>query len=87
MVDPLMAHLLGDLIKKLKKQLKLTSIVVTHDMKSAFSISDRMAMIYRGEVIATGTPEDFRASKDPRVADFITGTAPVNEDVQTLLGA
>ncbi|WP_437684700.1 ABC transporter ATP-binding protein [Sorangium sp. So ce176] len=86
-LDPINTERINHLIKGLKGALNVTSIVVTHDMKSAFSISDRMAMIYRGEVIATGTPEDFRASTDPRVADFITGTAPVNEDVQTLLGA
>jgi phospholipid/cholesterol/gamma-HCH transport system ATP-binding protein len=65
----------------------VTSIVVTHDMKSAFSVSDRLAMVYKGQIIASGTPEDFRSSTDRRVVDFITGTAPVNEDVQTLLGA
>ncbi|XYH92577.1 ABC transporter ATP-binding protein [Sorangium sp. So ce1128] len=86
-LDPINTERINHLIKGLKQALNVTSIVVTHDMKSAFSISDRMAMIYRGEVIAWGTPDEFRASRDPRVADFITGTAPVNEDVQTLLGA
>jgi phospholipid/cholesterol/gamma-HCH transport system ATP-binding protein len=65
----------------------VTSIVVTHDMKSAFKVSDRMAMVYRGQIIAHGTPDEIKQSTDKRVIDFITGTAPVNEDVATLLGA
>jgi phospholipid/cholesterol/gamma-HCH transport system ATP-binding protein len=71
----------------LKDALKVTSIVVTHDMGSAFKISDRMAMVFRGEIIHSGTPTEFRSSTDPRVCDFINGTAPPNEDVETLLRA
>jgi phospholipid/cholesterol/gamma-HCH transport system ATP-binding protein len=65
----------------------VTSIVVTHDMKSAFTISDEIAMVYGGRIICHGTVEDFRASKDPRVRDFIEGRAPKSEDVTTLLNA
>jgi phospholipid/cholesterol/gamma-HCH transport system ATP-binding protein len=61
--------------------------VVTHDMRSAFSISDRMAMVQAGEIIFSGTPTEFDQSKDPRVEHFIKGIAPVNEDVETLLRA
>jgi phospholipid/cholesterol/gamma-HCH transport system ATP-binding protein len=86
-LDPINTERINHLIKGLKGALNVTSIVITHDMKSAFSISDRMAMVFRGKVIASGTPDEFRASKDPRVADFINGTAPVNEDVETLLRA
>lgn len=86
-LDPINTARINHLINGLKGALKVTSMVVTHDMKSAFSISDRMAMVYKGEIIATGTPEEFQGSKDPRVADFISGNAPVNEDVSTLLGA
>ena len=86
-LDPINTERINHLIRGLKGALKVTSIVVTHDMKSAFSISDRMAMVFRGEIIAVGTPDDFSRSKDPRVADFITGTAPVSEDVETLLRA
>jgi phospholipid/cholesterol/gamma-HCH transport system ATP-binding protein len=84
-LDPINTARINHLINGLKAALKVTSIVVTHDMGSAFLISDRMAMVYRGGIILSGTPEDFRSSKDPRVKDFITGTAPVNEDVETLL--
>src|SRR5450755_1859146 len=64
-LDPINTARINHLIKGLKSALKVTSIVVTHDMKSAFSISDRMAMVHRGEIIASGTPEEFRASTDP----------------------
>src|SRR4029077_14542568 len=84
-LDPINTERINHLIKGLKAALNVTSIVVTHDMKSAFSISDRLAMVYRGEIIQSGTEEDFKNSADPRVTDFITGTAPVTEDVETLL--
>jgi phospholipid/cholesterol/gamma-HCH transport system ATP-binding protein len=84
-LDPINTERVNHMIRGLKAALKVTSIVVTHDMKSAFSISDRMAMVHHGEIILSGTPAEFEASRDPRVADFIRGTAPVNEDVATLL--
>jgi phospholipid/cholesterol/gamma-HCH transport system ATP-binding protein len=86
-LDPINTERINHLIKGLKAALKVTSIVVTHDMKSAFGISDRMAMVYQGEILFSGTPADFRASEIPQVHDFINGTAPVNEDVETLLRA
>ena len=86
-LDPINTERINHLIKGLKAAIQVTSIVVTHDMKSAFSISDRMAMVHSGRIIACGSPDQIRASTDPRVCDFITGTAPVNEDVETLLRA
>jgi phospholipid/cholesterol/gamma-HCH transport system ATP-binding protein len=86
-LDPINTERINHLINGLKAALKVTSIVVTHDMKSAFSVSDRLAMVYRGEILMTGTPAEFRASTIPQVHDFINGTAPVNEDVETLLRA
>jgi phospholipid/cholesterol/gamma-HCH transport system ATP-binding protein len=65
--------------------LKVTSVVVTHDMQSAFAVSDRIAMIHRGEVVYEGTPDEIRASKEPHVRDFIEGHAPEDEDTETLL--
>ena len=84
-LDPINTQRINHLINGLKASLKVTSIVVTHDMKSAFYVSDRLAMVHRGEIIASGDGESFRASRDPRVRDFIEGNAPVNEDVETLL--
>lgn len=86
-LDPINTERINHLINGLKAALKVTSIVVTHDMKSAFTISDRMAMVHSGEIILVGKPEQFRVSHDPRVSDFINGVAPVNEDVDTLLHA
>jgi phospholipid/cholesterol/gamma-HCH transport system ATP-binding protein len=85
-LDPINTTRINHLISGLKGALSITSIVVTHDMASAFLISDRLAMVYRGRIVAQGTPEEFKAIDNPRVADFIHGRAPPNEDVATLLG-
>ncbi|NUP05862.1 MAG: ATP-binding cassette domain-containing protein [Polyangiaceae bacterium] len=84
-LDPINTERINHLIMGLKEALNVTSIVVTHDMKSAFTIADRMAMVHSGAIILHGTPETFKFSTDPRVHDFINGIAPVNEDVETLL--
>lgn len=84
-LDPINTERINHLINGLKATLHVTSIVVTHDMKSAFSVSDRMAMVHSGHIILHGTPDEFRFSTDPRVSDFINGVAPVTEDVETLL--
>ncbi|MBK6513723.1 MAG: ATP-binding cassette domain-containing protein [Polyangiaceae bacterium] len=84
-LDPINTERINHLIMGLKEAINVTSIVVTHDMKSAFTVADRMAMVHSGAIILHGTPEEFRFSTDPRVHDFINGIAPVNEDVETLL--
>lgn len=84
-LDPINTERINHLIMGLKEALNVTSMVVTHDMKSAFTIADRMAMVHSGLIIQHGTPEEFRFNTDPRVHDFINGIAPVNEDVETLL--
>jgi phospholipid/cholesterol/gamma-HCH transport system ATP-binding protein len=71
MVDPLTAHLLGDLIKKLKYQLKLTSIVVTHDMALAKKIADRIVFLNEAQVIFFGTPAEMEQSKLEIVQEFL----------------
>jgi phospholipid/cholesterol/gamma-HCH transport system ATP-binding protein len=86
-LDPINTARVNNLIMGLQKRLNITSIVVTHDMKSAFTISDRIAMVHGGRIIYQGTTEEFRAATDPRISDFIEGRAPVNEDVETLLKA
>jgi phospholipid/cholesterol/gamma-HCH transport system ATP-binding protein len=86
-LDPINTERINHLIKGLKAAIHCTSIVVTHDMKSAFSVSDRLAMVHGGTIVLAGTPAEFEASTDPRVHDFIHGVAPVNEDVHTLLTA
>ena len=86
-LDPINITRICHMISGLKAAINITSVVVTHDMRSAFELGDRMAMIHRGEVIAYGTPDEFRNPVDPRVEDFINGNAPEHEDVETLLQA
>jgi phospholipid/cholesterol/gamma-HCH transport system ATP-binding protein len=70
MVDPLMAQLLGDLIKKLKFQLKLTSIVVTHDMRLAEKVADRVVFLHEAKVIFFGTTQEMKTSRESTVRQF-----------------
>jgi phospholipid/cholesterol/gamma-HCH transport system ATP-binding protein len=70
MVDPLMAHLLGDLIQRLKMQMHLTSIVVTHDMRFAEKLADRLVFLHEGTVRFFGTTAEMRASDDPVLKEF-----------------
>lgn len=84
-LDPINTTRINRLILRLKQQLKVTSVVVTHDMHSATFVSDRIAMIHDGRVIFTGTPDAMRASDDHRVRNFIEGQAPEHEDSETLL--
>ena len=71
MVDPLMAQLLGDLIKKLKFQLHLTSIVVTHDMRLAKKLADRVVFLYEGRAVFFGSYPEMEKSKEPIVQEFL----------------
>ena len=84
-LDPINIARVNHMINGLKRAINVTSIVVTHDMGTAFEVADRMAMVHQGRIIAYGTPEEFRNPKDPYVADFMNGVAPVHEDVETLL--
>ena len=72
MVDPLMAHLLGNLIQRLKMQMHLTSIVVTHDMRFAAKLADRLVFLHEGKVRFFGTTEEMSASEDPILHEFFS---------------
>lgn len=74
-VDPIMGDAINDLIKELHDKLQVTSIAVTHDMKSAYKIADKIAMLYNGKIIITGTPEEIKNTDNPIVKQFITGAA------------
>ena len=74
-LDPITADSINDLIVDLRKKLGVTSVSITHDMQSAYKISDRIAMLYKGEIIEIGTPDAIRASANPIVHQFITGSA------------
>jgi phospholipid/cholesterol/gamma-HCH transport system ATP-binding protein len=71
MVDPLIAHLLGDLIERLKRQLHLTSIVVTHDMRFAKKLADRVLFLHEGTARFFGTLAELEQSDDPVLRDFM----------------
>jgi phospholipid/cholesterol/gamma-HCH transport system ATP-binding protein len=71
MVDPLMGHLLGDLIERLKQQLHLTSIVVTHDMRFAKRLADRVVFLHAGKAHFFGTMEEMEKSSDPILREFL----------------
>ena len=71
MVDPLMAQLLGDLIKRLKFQLHLTSIVVTHDMRLARKLADRVVFLHEGKAIFFGSYPEMERSNHPIVQEFL----------------
>lgn len=84
-LDPINTARINHLIRGIQRALKLTSVVVTHDMGTAFSVSDRLAMIARGKILLAGTKEDFKRARDQHVRDFIEGNAPETEDVAALL--
>ena len=71
MVDPLMGHLLGGLIELLKKQLHLTSIVVTHDMRFARKLADRVVFLHQGKARFFGTMDEMEQSDDPILREFL----------------
>jgi phospholipid/cholesterol/gamma-HCH transport system ATP-binding protein len=85
-LDPINTTRINRLITGLQKALNITSIVVTHDMRSAFEIADRLAMVHRGRIILQDENEAFKKANDPRVRDFIDGRAPEAESVESLLG-
>jgi phospholipid/cholesterol/gamma-HCH transport system ATP-binding protein len=73
-LDPIVAGVVDKLILDLSKKLQITSVVVTHDMKSVFSIADRVAMLYEGKVLEVGTPDQIKNSKNQMVQQFINGS-------------
>lgn len=74
-LDPIMADVIDQLIRSLQKRLGVTSIVVTHDMTSAYKVADRMAMLHDGRIVFVGTPDQVRGTTDPMVRQFIEGSS------------
>jgi phospholipid/cholesterol/gamma-HCH transport system ATP-binding protein len=74
-LDPVSARRVDKLIRELSDKLGVTSVVVSHDLVSIFSIADRIVMLYKGYVKLLGTPDEFKGSDDPIVEQFITGRA------------
>lgn len=81
-LDPIMADAINDLVIDVVKKVNVTSIAVTHDMVSAYKIADKIAMLYQGKIIVSGTPEEIKNTKNPIVKQFITGeaTGPITEN-------
>jgi phospholipid/cholesterol/gamma-HCH transport system ATP-binding protein len=74
-LDPIMADAINDLIIEMKNALSVTSVAITHDMNSAYKIADRIAVLYEGKIIETGSPDEIKNTKNPVVRQFITGSA------------
>ena len=72
-LDPVITSVIDELIVSLSDKIGATSIIVTHEMESAFRVATRVAMLYQGEIIAEDTPERFKNTSDPVVAQFISG--------------
>jgi phospholipid/cholesterol/gamma-HCH transport system ATP-binding protein len=74
-LDPVMSDVVADLIVEMDQTLNTTTVTITHDMKVAFKIADRVAMLHKGNIIEQGTPEEFQRSTNPGVQQFIEGRA------------
>ena len=72
-LDPVMTMTISRLIRKTQQQLGLTSVLVTHDMASAYFAADRIAMLDKGKIVQIGTPDQIRQSKTPVVHAFVNG--------------
>ncbi|HDZ77526.1 MAG TPA: ABC transporter ATP-binding protein [Candidatus Omnitrophica bacterium] len=87
-VDPITADAINELILELQNKLKITSVVVTHDMISAYKIADQIAMLYQGKIIAEGTPDEIKNTDNQIVKQFVTGAAigPITETEHLVFG-
>jgi len=87
-LDPIMADTINGLILSLKNQLRITSVVVTHDMKSARKVADRIAMLHQGEIIFSGTAGEFDGTDDPVVRQFVEGRSegPIHPPTRRYIG-
>jgi phospholipid/cholesterol/gamma-HCH transport system ATP-binding protein len=74
-LDPVTSDVINRLVRRLQKEQAITSVVVTHDMQSAYAIADRVALLHQGRIRFTGTPDEVRASRDPVLRQFVEGTS------------
>jgi phospholipid/cholesterol/gamma-HCH transport system ATP-binding protein len=83
-LDPVMASVIDELVISLSEKSKVTCVIVTHEMDSAFRIATRMAMLYHGKIIEEGTPEEMKKSRNPVVTQFLTGSTegPILEETK-----
>jgi phospholipid/cholesterol/gamma-HCH transport system ATP-binding protein len=85
-LDPVTAAVIDQLIVRAKKKLGVTGVVVTHDMRSAYTVGDRIAMLYKGKVRQVGTVEEIRETRDPGVRQFIEGRVEAAADAEATVG-
>jgi phospholipid/cholesterol/gamma-HCH transport system ATP-binding protein len=78
-LDPVVSDSINHLIRRLQKRFQVTSVVVTHDMKSALQVADQIAYLHQGRVYFLGTPEEIQRSDDPLIQDFLLGRASHSE--------
>lgn len=85
-LDPIMSDVINELILGLQKKLKVTSVVVTHDMNSAYKVSNRMAMLYQGKIVSIGTPAEIKSTTNPLVKQFVSGSSegPIKMQVKAV---
>jgi len=83
-LDPVMASVIDELVINLSEKSKVTCVIVTHEMDSAFRIATRMAMLYHGKIIEEGTPDEMKKSRNPVVSQFLTGSTegPILEETK-----
>jgi phospholipid/cholesterol/gamma-HCH transport system ATP-binding protein len=88
-LDPVMASVIDELVISLSEKSKVTCVIVTHEMDSAFRIATRMAMLYHGRIIEEGTPEEMKKSPNPVVSQFLTGSTegPILEETKDAITA
>jgi phospholipid/cholesterol/gamma-HCH transport system ATP-binding protein len=79
-LDPVTSAVIDELMIRMQKQLNVTGVVITHDMRSAYRVASRIAMLYEGRVRQVGTVSEIQHSKDPVVRQFIEGRASIDED-------
>jgi phospholipid/cholesterol/gamma-HCH transport system ATP-binding protein len=80
-LDPVTTTVIDRLVLRMNEELGVTSIVVTHDMTSAYRIGDRIAMLHKGSIRQVGTPDEIRATEDPVVKGFIEGRPELAQEV------
>lgn len=79
-LDPVMTMTISRLIRKTQQTLGVTSVLVTHDMESAYFSADRIAMLYKGKIVQVGTPDEIKRSRNPIVHAFVNGLELKEED-------
>ena len=80
-LDPITSAVIDSVIATMRERLDVTMVTITHDMKSAFRIADRIAMLRSGQIVANARPEEFRSSTDPYIQKFLAGEPAEEEEV------